>query len=704
MILGFGNNVVSALAAEITAGQKTIHVMPGDGAKFAALLTQDNENSSTELDVFAKITLTDSGETEFEICHLLSVSGDVLSVVRGQEGTAAKGWMLNDVVANFATRGSENQFVQIDHLQSGFYCSGVAGGSANALTLSLPSSFFLNGSTDWLLRSPIVVYPTQNNTGASTLQLVMGDKVLGTFPLYKGNKAQLVAGDILKDSALVCLMDKSQTFFSVMNPGAIYAGLGTAAFADLVTSMTDTTASRVPVVGYAGWGIANGTTIFLKSIFDIACSGVYNALGNGNQTPTEGVPDDSGNTRYAVLATNVYASLYWVTLISNKEYYVGNVDVSKRTAVWNRFYCTGYKQTAAEVGAMPLITTNLSADLNTLGKAADAGIYQQQANNEATTANHYPAGTAGTLFVTPSAYGCQQLYITYSSRIFVRALTGSFNGSGPWSDWIEFLNSNGGILNGPLAIAMNAPYLALKSTGDDTRQYIMAYKKDGTNSWYVGKANANSESVMLWNYTSGSGIEITGDGIININSKGKRVTISPDGTLVCPGEVTGAYSGTFAWADQYGTKAPFYQDFTSAGASEYHPLIKQRARLSSNAWAFSMGVLVGGTNLSWHLQLKGSGGQDINHQWDTSGNYNCPGQVIPGNYTNFDARYLTKTTPMSRLGAQVVVDVPNHATVSAPAGCVQSAVRCGSDGALAGMGYRPLQILVNGAWVNVQSL
>lgn len=130
--------------------------------------------------------------------------------------------------------------------------------------------------------------------------------------------------------------------------------LGTAADADVTTSHTDTTAGRVIQTGDFGWGIANGTTIFLKSIFDIACSGVYNALGKGNESPTEGMPDDSGNTRYAVLATNVYASLYWVTLISNREYYVGNVDVSKRTAVWNRFYCTGYKPTAADTGALPL--------------------------------------------------------------------------------------------------------------------------------------------------------------------------------------------------------------------------------------------------------------------------------------------------------------------------------------------------------------
>ncbi|MGN5575748.1 tail fiber protein, partial [Enterobacter sp. Lyrl_3] len=236
MITGFGNNVVSSLAADITASQTTIQVMPGTGAKFAELLSYDYENSSNVLKTYAKVTLTDAKETAFEVCHLTAVDGDVITVVRGQEGTDAKGWVLKDVIANFATRGSENQFVQIEHLQSGHYTSAVAGGTENALTIDLPATYFVNGSTDWVLRSPIVVYPTQNNTGASTLQLVMGDKVLGTFPLYKGNKAELVANDILKDVALVCLLDATKTFFSVSNPGAIYAGLGTAAFANLVTS------------------------------------------------------------------------------------------------------------------------------------------------------------------------------------------------------------------------------------------------------------------------------------------------------------------------------------------------------------------------------------------------------------------------------------------------------------------------------------
>lgn len=223
MILGFGNNVVSALAGDITTIQTDIPVMPGTGAKFAKLLSADFENKSNEQRAYAKITLTDNKESAFEICHLVSVSGDVLKVIRGQEGTTAKGWSLNDVVANFATRGSENYFVQIAQLQSGHYIAGVAGGTANALTLELPATFFVNGGVDWTLRTPIIVFPVQNNTNAATLQLTLGGKVLGTFPLYKGNKSELVANDIIKGIPLICLLDSGKNYFSVINPGNIYS-------------------------------------------------------------------------------------------------------------------------------------------------------------------------------------------------------------------------------------------------------------------------------------------------------------------------------------------------------------------------------------------------------------------------------------------------------------------------------------------------
>ncbi|WP_233608000.1 pyocin knob domain-containing protein, partial [Citrobacter koseri] len=447
MIIGFGNNVVSSLAADITASQTTIQVMPGTGAMFANLLTYDYANSSNMLKAYAKITITDAKETVFEICHLKSVSDDTLTVVRGREGTTAKGWALNDVIANFATRGSENQFVQIEHLQSGHYTAGVAGGTANALTLALPATYFVDDATEWTLRTPIVVYPSLNNTGAATLQLTLGGKALGTFPLYKGNKAPLVANDILKDVALVCLMDKTKTFFNVANPGAIYAGLGSAAFKDIVTSMTDITAGRIPVVGWMGLG---GDAINVGA-------------DNLNNLP---IPAYSSIKRYSPSGSSFFAGIsafcykngdgstnfaeFMAPITGDTYPFVRNKDGMQL------IFTNKNPPKPSDVGALPLATSALSVDLNTLGSNTAAGVYYQTMTANATTANHYPIAEAGALLVTPSAYGCYQEYTTFgSNRKFVRGLTGQWNGNGPWGGWKEYFQTAGGQMLGAIRGSMD---------------------------------------------------------------------------------------------------------------------------------------------------------------------------------------------------------------------------------------------------------
>lgn len=88
--------------------------------------------------------------------------------------------------------------------------------------------------------------------------------------------------------------------------------------------------------------------------------------------------------------------------------------------------------------ALPIIKKVLSVDLNTLGHIDHAGVYYQSSDVNATADKHYPIQLSGTLSVTPSAYGCQQEYTTYStSRKFMRSLLGVWNGSGPWSPWVE---------------------------------------------------------------------------------------------------------------------------------------------------------------------------------------------------------------------------------------------------------------------------
>ena len=401
MIIGFGNNTVSSLAADITASQTTIQVMPGAGALFARLLTYDYANSSNTLKTYAKITLTDAKETVFEICHLTAVNDDMLTVVRAQEGTTAKGWSLNDVIANFATRGSENQFVQIEELQSGHYTSGIAGGAANALTIALPATYFVNGSTDWTLRTPLVIYPSQNNTGAATLQLTMGGRVLGTFPLYKGNKAQLAANDILKDVALVCLMDNTKTFFSVANPGAIYAGLGTAAFKDTVTSMTDETTGRIPVVGWEGLG---GVAVTLADTDLISKSGVGGRFFRqvGGDSNHFGEYGSGVHLLYGSSGDNINTLTANVFVGSSGNLYVEWLSINKTTGavtVQNiqKLYGPLNKPTADDVGALSVnggVVTGNDSVVDVRQRTDNAAYYYRGTKQDGTPHFYLGQGSA----------------------------------------------------------------------------------------------------------------------------------------------------------------------------------------------------------------------------------------------------------------------------------------------------------------------
>ncbi|WP_420704181.1 tail fiber protein [Escherichia coli] len=93
------------------------------------------------------------------------------------------------------------------------------------------------------------------------------------------------------------------------------------------------------------------------------------------------------------------------------------------------------------------------------------------------------------------------------------------------------LPSGGGTLSGALTLSMVAPSVQLRGQGTDTRQYIMAYRTDGATSWYVGKANNGSDNAMFWNYTGSNGIELTADGNVRINAKGKQFTFANNGNL-----------------------------------------------------------------------------------------------------------------------------------------------------------------------------
>lgn len=129
-------------------------------------------------------------------------------------------------------------------------------------------------------------------------------------------------------------------------------GCGTVATKDVTTSSYDTTAGRVQKVGDYGQGTATGLTL-LNSIFDIACTGKYSALGVGaGASATQGMPANSGNTRFSVEADNIYTGQYWVTLRSTSQIYLGLVNTTNKTASWTQYYTELNKPTATDVDAV----------------------------------------------------------------------------------------------------------------------------------------------------------------------------------------------------------------------------------------------------------------------------------------------------------------------------------------------------------------
>ncbi|ECJ3537837.1 tail fiber protein [Salmonella enterica] len=497
MIIGFGNNVVSSLAADITASQTTIQVMPGAGAMFANLLTSDYANSSNPLKTYAKITLTDAKETIFEVCHLTAVNHDMLTVIRGQEGTTAKGWSLNDVIANFATRGSENQFVQIEEIQSGHYVAGVAGGTENNLTLELPATYFVNGGVDWTLRTPLVVIPALNNTGASTLQLTMGGRVLGIFPLYKGNKAELSANDIIKDAPVLCVLDNTKTYFSVLNPLEIYLGSrylqkdqNGADIPDkkLFTRTIGTVMSTTLTLGESGW--FKIATVVMPQATSTAVIKLYGGAGynvgsfeqaaiselvlrSGNGSPvgitvtlwrrspaaanevawintsgdTYDIYINIGRYAYGLIAQYDYTSNANVTLHTTPEYSEIQPAGSTNGHTYTLFNSL-MKPTAEDVGALPDDGTAVAANrltsrgalpaLTGTTRGSDSGLIMGEVYN-----NGYPTQYGNILRLTGTGEG--EILIGWSgvsgapAPAYIRSHRDSTDAE--WSEWAMFYTS-----------------------------------------------------------------------------------------------------------------------------------------------------------------------------------------------------------------------------------------------------------------------
>lgn len=344
-------------------------------------------------------------------------------------------------------------------------------------------------------------------------------------------------------------------------------------------------------------------------------------------------------------------------------------------------------------------------DLDTL---KTPGIYYQPANANTSADRHYPETSAGTLVVYKNA-GVTQVYIVYnSSRTYIR----SQYSTGAWTAWakqydtankpspadIGAVNKSGDTMSGVLKAGAEVQSTIANNFRIAYGDYGSFWRNDGSNLYLMltnkGDAYGSYNALRPLRVSLGTGALQSETPLYVVN------------TITASKEITGGYEGAFAWTEQYKTKAPFFNSYSTSGASEYHPVIKQLATITGkSSWAFSMGTLVNGTTLSWHLHMKGSGGQDVNYTWDTNGNFNAPGQVNPGSYVNFDNRYYTKTLSDGRyvqnvrVGAVGTFKINKDAWNEAPVGAFMTGWYFEGDNPGGdSVHYRPIQINVNNSW------
>ncbi|HFP1496489.1 TPA: phage tail protein [Escherichia coli] len=101
-------------------------------------------------------------------------------------------------------------------------------------------------------------------------------------------------------------------------------------------------------------------------------------------------------------------------------------------------------------------------------------------------------------------------------------------------------------------------------------------------------------------------------------------------------------------------------------------------------------------------------GTDGQAYMDNNGNWLCGSQIIPGNYGNFDSRYVRDI----RLGGASSYKPANNGTTwthQAPSGCAYTGIIVQDTGShsadnIGGVYYRPIQKNINGTWYNVSSI
>lgn len=229
----FKNNAFSTLAGAITNSSVTAQLASGGGALFPTPAANQ----------YFAATLTNASTGLLnEIVWVTNVTGDQVTMIRAQEGTAAQNWAAGDLFNLLFTAGGCQKFAQDVQVQSGGYNSATDTGTANAYVVALSPAL-----TAHQFGLPIWWRAANGNTGASTF-----NDGAGSLPLVNPDGTALGTGTITAGGMYINVYDGlgHQVLVSTSNEALSSQGVAT----------TGATQWRPTTESVAGWLPACGPT------------------------------------------------------------------------------------------------------------------------------------------------------------------------------------------------------------------------------------------------------------------------------------------------------------------------------------------------------------------------------------------------------------------------------------------------------------
>ncbi|HGF9181705.1 TPA: sialate O-acetylesterase, partial [Klebsiella pneumoniae] len=206
------NNAESTLASAISATDTSLIVSAGTGAEFPDAVAGES---------YFKLTLTDAATgSQVEIVNVTAKAGDIFTIERAQEGTLARAWAANDMVANMMTADTLNIIAQYAQQaaasaeQAGEYAGDASDYARNKFTFYKTASdpdgtiaglaATTDGQSFWVAQGPDALsaaWQYQNAAGVAVLQAKQPGTaaVTGTireFPSLSAAQADADAGNI----------------------------------------------------------------------------------------------------------------------------------------------------------------------------------------------------------------------------------------------------------------------------------------------------------------------------------------------------------------------------------------------------------------------------------------------------------------------------------------------------------------------------